>query len=315
VHRSRGQEPTAPEEPIVRAAVYTENGTPADVLTVAEVEEPHAGPGQVRVAVRAAGVNPADWKIVGGRMGRAPAGPTVPGIDAAGVVDEVGEGVTGVRVGDAVFGHATGGSAAEYAVLTAWAGKPDATPFEVAGGLPVAGETAVRVLDLLGLDAGSTVVVDGASGGVGLVTVQVARARGLRVIGTAGTGNQEFVRSLGALPTTHGPGLADRVRALAPDGVDGGIDTAGRGSVRDLIELTGDPAKVVTIADFGAGELGVQVTSGGGGQAVRLAEIAGLLAAGRLEVPIAGTFPLDRIGEAYAESQGGHVRGKLVLIP
>ncbi|MGZ4566163.1 MAG: NADP-dependent oxidoreductase [Blastococcus sp.] len=299
----------------MRAAVYTESGTPADVLSVTEIEEPHAGPGQVRVAVRAAGVNPVDWKIVRGMMGGSPAAPTVPGIDAAGVVDEVGEGVAGVQVGDAVFGHATGGSAAEYAVLTAWALKPDATSFEVAGGLPVAGETAVRVLDLLGLQPGRTVVVDGASGGVGAVTVQVAVARGLRVIGTAGAGNQEFVRSLGAVPTTHGPGLADRVRALAPDGVDGGVDTAGKGSVRDLVELTGDPAKVVTIADFGAGDLGVQVTSGGGGQAARLAEIAGLLAAGRLEVPIAGTFPLERIGEAYAESQGGHVRGKLVLIP
>ena len=299
----------------MRAAVYSQSGDPAEVLSVAEVEEPHAGPGQVRIAVRAAGVNPIDWKIVGGMTGRSPAGPTVPGIDAAGVVDEIGEGVTGVQPGDAVFGHATGGSAAQYAVLTAWARKPDATPFEAAGGLPVAGETAVRVLDLLGLEPGRTVVIDGASGGVGLVTVQVAVARGLRVIGTAGTGNQEFVRSLGAVPTTHGPGLADRVRALAPEGVAGGVDTAGKGSVRDLVELTGDPAKVVTIADFGAGELGVQVTSGGGGQAARLAEIAGLLAAGRVEVPIAGTFPLERIGEAYTESRGGHVRGKLILVP
>jgi NADPH:quinone reductase-like Zn-dependent oxidoreductase len=307
----------APEhrEDAVRAAVYTQSGSPADVLSVTEVAEPHAGPGQVRVAVRAAGVNPIDWKIVGGLTGHSPASPTVPGIDAAGVVDEVGEGVTDVRVGDAVFGHATDGSAAEYAVLTAWAPKPDATPFEVAGALPVAGETAVRVLDILGLESGQTVVVDGASGGVGTATVQVAASRGLRVIGTAGAANQDFVRSLGAVPTLHGPGLADRVRALAPDGVDGGVDTAGKGSVRDLIALTGDPAKVITIADFGAAELGVHVTSGGGGQAPRLAQVADLLATGRLQVPIAGTYPLERIGEAYAESQGGHVRGKLVLVP
>jgi NADPH:quinone reductase-like Zn-dependent oxidoreductase len=237
------------------------------------------------------------------------------GYDAAGVVDEVGEGVTGVRVGDAVFGQATGGSAAEYAVLTAWATKPDAVPFEVAGGLGVTGETAVRVLDLLGLPSGATVVVDGASGGVGIATVQVALARGLTVVGTAGEGNQDFVRSLGAQPTQHGPGLADRVRALAPGGVDGGVDTAGRGSVRDLIALTGDPAKVVTIADFGAAELGVQVTGGGSGQAERLARIAELLADGRLQMPIAGTYPLERIGAAYAESETGHVRGKLVLVP
>jgi NADPH:quinone reductase-like Zn-dependent oxidoreductase len=299
----------------MRAAVYTETGEPSDVLSVSEIEEPHAGPGQVRVAVRAAGVNPIDWKIVGGTMGGSAGEPKVPGIDAAGVVDEVGEGVTGVRVGDAVFGQAATGSAAEYAVLSAWAQKPDAASFEVAGGLGVAAETAVRVLDLLGLQPGQTVVVDGASGGVGGVTVQVAVSRGLRVIGTAGEANQDFVRSLGALPTPHGPGLADRVRALAPEGVDGGVDTAGRGSVRDLVELTGDPAKVVTIADFGAGELGVQVSTGGGGQAARMEQVADLLAAGRLELPIAGTFPLERIGEAYAESRAGHVRGKLVLLP
>jgi NADPH:quinone reductase-like Zn-dependent oxidoreductase len=299
----------------MRAAVYTAAGIPAEVLSVTDIDEPHAGPGQVRVAVRAAGVNPIDWKIVRGLTGKSPAAPTVPGIDAAGVVDEVGEGVTGVRVGDAVFGQATGGSAAQFAVLTAWATKPDAVPFEVAGALGVVGETAVRVLDLLGLPSGATVVVDGASGGVGIATVQVALARGLTVIGTAGEGNQDFVRSLGALPTPHGPGLADRVRALAPGGVDGGVDTAGRGSVRDLVELTGDPAKVVTIADFGAAELGVQVTGGGSGQAERLARIAEFLADGRLEMPIAGTFPLARIGAAYAESEAGHVRGKLVLVP
>jgi NADPH:quinone reductase-like Zn-dependent oxidoreductase len=269
----------------------------------------------VRILVRAAGVNPIDWKVVTGLMGGAPDRPRVPGIDAAGLVDEIGEGVTGVRIGDPVFGQATGGSAAEYAVLSAWAAKPEPVSFEVAGGLPVAGETAVRVLDLLGLRAGQTVVVDGASGGVGSTTVQVALARGLRVIGTAGEANQEFLASLGAQPTLHGPGLADRVRALAPDGVDGAVDTAGRGSVRDLIALTGDPAKVVTIADFGAGDLGVQVTTGGGGQAARLAEIAQLLADGRLDVPIAATFPLERIGEAYALSREGHVRGKLVLLP
>jgi NADPH:quinone reductase-like Zn-dependent oxidoreductase len=239
----------------------------------------------------------------------------VPGIDAAGKVDEIGEGVTGVRLGDAVFGHASGGSAAEYAVLSAWARVPDGASVEVAGGLPVAGETAVRVLDLLGLRAGQTVVVDGASGGVGSTTVQIALARGLRVIGTAGEGNQDFVRSLGAQATRYGAGLVDRVRELAPEGIDGGIDTAGRGSVRDLIALTGDPARVVTIADFGAAELGVQVTSGGGGQAARLEQVAELLADGRLDLPIAASYPLERIGEAYALSREGHVRGKLLLLP
>jgi NADPH:quinone reductase-like Zn-dependent oxidoreductase len=299
----------------MRAAVYSRTGEPREVLSVAEQAEPHAGAGQVRIAVRAAGVNPIDWKLVTGGMGEPPAGPRVPGVDAAGVVDEVGEGVTGVQAGDAVFGSADGGSAAEYAVLSAWAIVPDGTPLEAAAGLPVAGETAVRVLDLLGLRAGQTVVVDGASGGVGSTTVQIALARGLRVIGTAGDGNQEFLRSLGAEPTQHGPGLAERVRALAPTGVDGGIDTAGKGSVRDLIALTGNPARVVTIADFSAGELGVQVTTGGEGQRERLEQVAALLADGALQVPVAQTFPLERIGEAYELSRAGHVRGKLVLVP
>jgi NADPH:quinone reductase-like Zn-dependent oxidoreductase len=260
-------------------------------------------------------VNPADWKSVSGMLGNPPEDVKVPGIDAAGVVDEVGEGVTGVQVGDPVFGQAASGSAAEYAVLSVWAAQPDAVSFEVAGALAVVGETAVRVLDLLGLEAGQTVVVDGASGGVGVVTVQVAVSRGLRVIGTAGEANQNFIRSFGAQPTLHGPGLADRVRVLAADGVDGGIDTAGKGSVRDLVELTGNPGKVVTIADFGAGELGVQVTTGGGDRRPRLEEIAELLAAGKLDLPVARTYPLERIGEAYAESRAGHVRGKLVLVP
>ena len=299
----------------MRAAVYSRTGEPGEVLTVVEREEPHAGAGQVRIAVRAAGVNPIDWKLVTGMMGGPPPEPTVPGIDAAGTVDESGDGVTGVRLGDPVFGHASGGSAAEYAVLSAWARVPDGASVEVAGGLPVAGETAVRVLDLLGLRAGQTVVVDGASGGVGSTTVQIALARGLRVIGTAGEANQDFVRSLGAEATRYGAGLVDRVRELAPEGIDGGIDTAGRGSVRDLIALTGDPARVVTIADFGAAELGVQVTSGGGGQAARLEQVAELLADGRLDLPIAATYPLERIGEAYALSREGHVRGKLLLLP
>ena len=298
----------------MRAAVYSQTGEPSEVLSVVDRAEPHAGPGQVRVAVRAAGVNPIDWKLVAGMMGGPPAEPKVPGIDAAGEVDEIGEGVTGVRVGDAVFGHAVSGSAAEYAVLSAWAAKPDSASFEAAGALPVAGETAVRVLDLLGLSRGQTVVVDGASGGVGAITVQVALARGLRVIGTAGEANQDFVRSLGAEPTRHGPGLADRVRALAPDGVAGAVDTAGKGSVAELVELVGHPAKVVTIADFSGRAPGVQVTTGGGGQRERLEQVAALLAAGALEVPIAGTYPLEEIGAAYTTSRGGHVRGKLVLL-
>ena len=299
----------------MRAVVHTRYGEP-EVLTVADVEEPHAGPGQVRVAVRAASVNPIDWKQVSGLMARggAPDGPTVPGHDAAGIVDEVGEGVTGVQPGDAVFGLGRA-TAAEYAVLSAWAPKPPNVSFEVAAGLGVAGETAVRVLDLLGLPEGRTVVVDGASGGVGTATVQVALSRGLQVIGTSSAANADAVRALGALPTTYGEGLADRVRAIAPDGVDGAVDTAGRGSVRDLVALTGDPGRVVTIADFGAAELGVHVTSSNDGAPPRLAEVGRLVVQGRLDLPVAGSYPFERAAEAHRRSREGHVRGKLVLVP
>jgi NADPH:quinone reductase-like Zn-dependent oxidoreductase len=299
----------------MRAVVYTEYGEP-DVLHVGEVEEPHAGPGQVRIGVRAAGVNPFDWKVVTGLMARGerPAGPTVPGVEAAGVVDEVGEGVHGVQAGDPVFGLG-GATAAEHAVLRAWVPKPPEVSFEVAAGLAVAGETAVRVLDLLGLPPGRTVVVDGASGGVGTATVQVAVSRGLGVIGTSSAANADFVRSLGALPTTYGEGLVDRVREIAPDGVDGAVDTAGRGSVRDLVALTGDPGRVVTIADFGAGELGVQVSTSSEGAVPRLTEVAGLVRQGRLQLPVAQSYPFEQAAEAYRRSREGHVRGKLVLVP
>ncbi|SNS55178.1 NADPH:quinone reductase [Geodermatophilus saharensis] len=299
----------------MRAVVYTEYGEP-EVVGVGEVDEPHAGPGRVRVAVRAASVNPIDWKQVTGLMARgaAPDGPAVPGFDAAGVVDEVGEGVTGVRVGDAVFGLGRA-TAAEHAVLTAWAPVPAGTGLEEAAGLGVAGETAVRVLDLLGLPEGATVVVDGASGGVGGATVQVAVSRGLRVVGTSSPANADYVRSLGALHTPYGEGLPDRVRELVPGGVDGAVDTAGRGSVRDLVALTGDPGRVVTVADFGAGDLGVQVTTSSEGAAPRLAEVARLAADGRLRLPVAGTYPLERSAEALRRSREGHVRGKLVLTP
>jgi NADPH:quinone reductase-like Zn-dependent oxidoreductase len=297
----------------MRAVVYTEQGPP-EVLHVAEVEEPHAGAGQIRVAVRASGVNPIDWKA---RAGMMPVDlPTIDGREAAGVVDEVGEGVDGVSAGDEVFGLADG-AAAEYAVMSIFARKPPGAAWEDVAGLPVAVETSVRVFKLLGLSAGQTIVIDSASGGVGAAAVQLAVARGARVVGTASERNHEFLRSLGAEATTYGPGLADRVRALAPDGVDCGFDTAGQGGVRELIALTGDPAKVATIADWGAASLGVIVTGGAGAEraAEALPEVAELIAAGRFRLPVQQTFSFAEAAEAHRVSEGGHVRGKLVLLP
>jgi NADPH:quinone reductase-like Zn-dependent oxidoreductase len=302
----------------MKAVTFTEYGD-ADVLHVADVAEPHAGDGQIRIAVRAEGVNPIDWKARSGAMREVmPVDfPAIDGREAAGVVDEVGPGVSGVAVGDEVFGFAVGGAAAEYAVLDDYAPKPASLSWEEAAGLPVAVETSVRVFNVLGgLGEGQTILINGAAGGVGVAAVQLARVRGARVIGTASERNHEFLRSLGAEPTTYGPGLVERVRELAPDGVDLAFDTAGRGAIPDLIELTGDPARVATIADFGARALGAKVTGGADGRAVEaLDEAAQLADAGRLQVPIAAAIPFSDAAEAHRLSEAGHVRGKLVLVP
>src|SRR4051812_27820573 len=223
----------------MRAVIFNEYGGP-EVLQVGDVPEPHPGPGQVRIAVRAAGVNPIDWKMRSGAMREMmPLDfPALDGREASGVVDEVGDGASGVAAGDEVFGFAVGGAAGEYAVLDDFARKPSGLSFEEAAGLPVAVETSVRVFTVLGgLSEGQTIVINGAAGGVGAVAVQLAVARGARVIGTASERNHDFLRSLGAEPTTYGEGLVERVRALAPDGIDLAFDTAGKGANPHLIEL------------------------------------------------------------------------------
>jgi NADPH:quinone reductase-like Zn-dependent oxidoreductase len=299
----------------VKAVQFSEYGEPG-VLHVAEVEEPHAAAGQIRVAVKAAGVNPVDWKIRSGAMRQfMPVElPSIPGSDVAGVVDEVGDGVTGVAPGDEVFGFAVGGGAAQHAVLEHYAAKPAGMSWTEAAGLPVAAETAARTLDLLGLQPGHTLLVNGAAGGVGSAAVQFARARGARVIGTSSERNHEFLRTLGAEPTTYGDGLVERVRELAPDGVDRALDTAGRGALPDLIEITGSPDNVVTIADSSAAEHGVRISTGGDDRAWdALGEAAQLSEAGQLDVSVARTFPFEQAAEAHRISEAGHVRGKLVL--
>jgi NADPH:quinone reductase-like Zn-dependent oxidoreductase len=302
----------------MRAVIFTEYGEP-EVLHVADVEEPHPGPGQVRIAVRAEAVNPVDWKARSGAMREVmPVDfPAIDGREASGVVDEVGPDVTDAAVGDEVLGFAVGGAAAERAILDDFAPKPAALPWEEAAAMPVAVETSVRVFGILGgVREGQTLVIDGAAGGVGFAAVQLARARGARVIGTASERNHDFLRSLGAEPTTYGDGLVERVRALAPDGVDLGFDVAGQGGVADLVTLTGDPGRVVTIADFGAAALGVRVAGGSDRRAVEaLGEATRLYEAGRLQIHVARTFPFAQAAEAHRLSQDGHVRGKLVLLP
>ncbi|MEU4453912.1 zinc-binding dehydrogenase [Nocardioides sp. NPDC023903] len=218
-----------------------------------------------------------------------------------------------VQVGDEVLGWADTGSYAEYALATAVALKPADLSWQDAAALPVASETAERVLDELEVTAGETVLMHGASGAVGTVAVQLATARGARVIATAGPSNQDYLTSLGATPTTHGEGLVERVRALAPDGVDAVFDLAGKGALPDSITLRGGTERIVTIADFSAGQLGVAFSPGGGDHpAERLAAVAQDAAAGKLTTTVT-SYPLAKAADAQQASDAGHVRGKLVL--
>jgi NADPH:quinone reductase-like Zn-dependent oxidoreductase len=265
--------------------------------------------------VRAAGVNPSDWKKRQGMMDAEL--PQTLGYEAAGVVDEVGAGVTDVTVGDRVFGFSAQGAAqAELAVLSYYAPIPPSLDFAGAAALPAAVETATRALDQLGVGRGSTVLINGASGSVGSAAVQLAVARGARVIGTASPANHDYLRSLGAQPVAYGEGLAGRVRALAPDGVDLALDAAGSGVLPELIELAGGPEHVVTIADFGgAQQYGVRFSSGDSGRALHaLAGLGALIESGRFSPPVTQTFPLAQVAEAHRVSEDGRGRGKLVLV-
>jgi len=300
----------------MRALQFIEYGGP-EVLTWAEAPVPHAGPGQIRIAVRAASVNPVDWKMLAGAMsgGQPLAGTGYLGYDAAGEVDEVGEGVTGVSVSDEVFGRGQN-TQAQYAVLDAWTAKPPAIDWAVAAAAGVAGETGERGLRLLGVTAGDTIFVDGGAGGVGAVAVQMALARGARVIASASDASQDYLREIGALPVLYGEGVAGRVRAAAGGQVDAVFDVAGKTPVEDLTSLVSEPSQVLSIANFTAGQAGARVTGGGAdSKPMRaLAEVAELLAQNKLVIKVQ-TFPFDRAADAYRISLGGHVRGKLVLVP
>ncbi|MEV6010703.1 NADP-dependent oxidoreductase [Streptomyces sp. NPDC051976] len=292
---------------------FAEFGGPS-VLRLVDAPEPHAGPGQIRVAVRAAGVNPVDWRIrEGQKLGAHPIElPSGVGLDAAGVVDEVGEGIDDVEVGDHVFGEGSS-TYAEFAVLSAWARMPDRVTFEEAAGYPSVVETALRIIDEVGVKTGQTLLVSGASGGVGSAVLQIARDRGITVIGTAGAANQDYLRGLGALATTYGEGWVERVRRLGP--VDAALDLAGSGVIRELVELTGDPGRVITIADLGGPDLGVRFSGVAGSVRAALALAADLISRGRLHIPVDTSYPLAAAAAAHTDSQSGHTRGRRVLLP
>ncbi|MCX4448151.1 NADP-dependent oxidoreductase [Streptomyces sp. NBC_01789] len=296
----------------MRKVSFAEFGGP-DVLRLIDAEEPHAGPGRIRIAVRAAGVNPVDWRVREGQvLGAHPTVlPSGVGLDAAGIVDEVGAGVEGVETGDRVFGEGAD-TYAEFAVLSAWARMPEGLRFEEAAGYPSVVETALRVIDQVGVRPGETLLVSGASGGVGSAVLQIARDRGIAVIGTGGAANQDYLRGLGALPTTYGEGWVERVRRLGR--VDAALDLAGAGVIPELVALTGDPGKVITIADLGAPEFGVRFSGVAGSVPDALAEAVDLIGRGRLHIPVEKAYTLAEAAQAHADSRAGHTRGRRVMV-
>lgn len=294
----------------MKAIQFNEYGGP-EVLQLAEVPAPEPAAGEVVIKVAAAGVNPIDWKLSRGLMAeQMPATfPAGLGFDAAGTVAAVGQGVADVAVGDEVFG--TGSATfAEQTVLSAWAKVPTGIAVESAAGWGSAVETAVRILDQIGIQAGQTVLVSGASGGVGTAVVRLAVARGLTVIGTAGTANQDYLADLGATPVVYGDGLLDRVAEVAPNGIDAALDISGAGVLPELIKLVGDPAMVLSIADFSAPALGAQISTSGADAPKAFAEAAGVTG---FDIAIDRRYPLADAGAALERSAAGHARGKIIL--
>jgi NADPH:quinone reductase-like Zn-dependent oxidoreductase len=301
----------------MKAAAFSTPGGP-EVLRTVDVDVPRAGAGEVRVRVRAAGVQPTDLAV---REGWVPPNTTVShpqviGNEFAGVVDEVGPDATGFAVGDEVLGYRTLGCYAEYVVVPVdqVVAKPAELSWAVAGGLSGAGQTASTAVEELGVGPGDTFLVHAAAGAVGTVAVQLARRAGATVIGTAGEANHDYLRSLGVVPVTYGEGLVDRVRAVAPEGVTVSLDAAGADGLRAAVELVGDRSRIGTIVAFELyQELGVRWL-GSKRSAARLTELAKLVAAGEVVVTIRRTYPLDQAADAHREVGTGHGRGKVVLV-
>jgi NADPH:quinone reductase-like Zn-dependent oxidoreductase len=302
---------------MARSVQFAEHGA-TDVLYVAETPDLEPGPGQVRVAVKAVGVNPFDWKVLHGYIPGRPASlPGGLGTDLAGVVEAIGDGVTAPAVGDEVLGQGVTPSYATSALARAdtLVLKPADLSWEVAASLAGAGGTAWTVLRRLGVREGETLLVHAAAGGVGTFAVQLAVARGVRVIGTASEANHEQLRAYGAIGVLYGDGLAERVRAIAPEGIDAALDASGRADELPVsVELAGGPDRVLTIARYDDLPDGVTLHQGGSDDLpAALTEILALIGEGRLQVPIARTYPLEEAAVALDESERGHLRGKLVL--
>jgi NADPH:quinone reductase-like Zn-dependent oxidoreductase len=302
-------------------AVQLESFGGPEVLSLREVPAPQAGSGQIRVRVTAAGLNPMDWFMTSDAATASRFGLSLPsgfGTDYAGVVDQAGDGVAGFAVGDRVFGGALSRAVADYVIVepagTIAAGgdahhTPDGVDDRTAATLAIAGCTAAAALAVVNLSRGDTVLIGGAAGGVGVFAVQLARLAGARVIGTGSTASSDYLRSLGAEPVTYGDGLADRVHALAPDGISAAIDLHGTDTALTARELGVPDKRITTIAAQVDG-----ITPANGADGVHaIDEVARLVAAGQVRVPIAATFPVEQVRAAVELQANRHVHGKVVI--
>ncbi|MGY4688840.1 NADP-dependent oxidoreductase [Salibacterium sp. K-3] len=301
----------------MRAAAFSSYGTP-DVFRIMEFEDPQAGPGEVRVRIKAAGVLPFDRRI---RKGWTPPGmsmrfPIIPGNEFAGIIDQVGEDVHNFSVGDQVLGFTVLKSYAEYLVVSPdqIVNKPSNMPWEVAGSLSGNGQGAHMALEAIGVRDDDTVLIHAAAGGLGTFATQLARVRGAStVIGTASKSNHDYLRSLGVIPVIYGEGLVDRLREIAPEGVDCALDAAGPDALRASIKLVKDKKRIRTMVSSDlAQELGI-LSSFGARSTARIAELVDLYAQGKLQIHIREEFPLHQAADAHREIENGHGRGKVVI--
>jgi NADPH:quinone reductase-like Zn-dependent oxidoreductase len=312
--------------PLSKAVSFAEYGGP-EVLDVIEVAEPHAGAGEVRVAVRAAGVNPFDSKMRNRQLFPSHTLPAGQGTEFSGVVDEVGDGVVEWKLGDEVLGWISRGAQAEYVVVpqAQLAAKPAALDWAVAGGIGLVANTARRIVDSLAITPADTVLVTGAAGGVGMMASQMALAAGASVVGTASETNHPFLRSIGVIPVAydrHGDASSastsseiDRLREAAPGGYTVAIDTVGGEAIDRALELGISPSRINTLDDNApVEELGIQKVGGGKKNSAELAEFAQHAADGKLVLPIRGSYHLDEVAAAYRDLDGGHGLGKVVLL-
>jgi NADPH:quinone reductase-like Zn-dependent oxidoreductase len=302
----------------MKAFVFTAHGGP-EAESYAEVPRPAPGPGQLLIAVHAAGVNPADWKRRAGAM-RPPGSPpehfpVLFGREAAGVVEALGDGTGGFAVGDAVFGNTDAGGFSEFALLPAavTAHKPATLSFTNAATLPVAAATAYDGVRQLALPPGATLLINGVGGGVGVAAAQIARHQGLTVVGTASAAKKDFVTLLGVTHVTYGPGVADRIRAAAPQGIDAIFDQAGGPGLEDVAPLLADRSKLVSAGDRATvARLGGAFVARARNQQV-LDAVADLVVTGALNPYVTDVFPLDAAAQALRKVEEGHGQGKVVI--